>query len=75
MAEKVWIKPKFDDSDGKRRSILREPVDAREALRSGSYELVEDAAQVADTADEVDEVSVAAQRRESARKAKAAEKS
>ena len=63
---KVWIKPTYEGSDGK--PILRETVDAREAVRSGAYELVEEAAQGFDDPEKVDAVSQAAAARAAKKK-------
>ena len=57
---KVWIKPTFDDAEGKREPVLRETVDAREAVKTGAYELVDEAAQGFDNAAKVDAVAKAA---------------
>jgi hypothetical protein len=63
---KVWIKPLFEGSDGK--PLLRETVDAREAVKSGAYELVDEAAQGFDDPDKVDAVSQAAAARAAKKK-------
>ena len=63
---KVWIKPVYEGSDGK--PVLRETVDAREAVKSGAYELVDEAAQGFDDADKVDAVAQAAAARAAKKK-------